>query len=294
MPDNWQFAFEKCRGEVVLMSEDKIFLQQDALQKCNVAFQNYDAQFITWCIGYEPHHPKCGKTEIPSFIKQQSDQLVKFALEGRLDLYQKTAPRAINMAVRRNFALDVQKKVGRLCVPISPDYSFGSFLLAESDFYIHTYDKFSYILHGAPSNGTEVMKGSESGKNFFSQMGIDTTEYVCRMPCKTPLFGNMLLADILEFWKKTRLGNLTTQINLRSYWLMILSEILFARKMMGVVNSDLVSSAQHEIKMLPKFMRFQVLLHLVNRFYEGWPNRKLRMRNNFSGFLKAIKILLFP
>jgi len=293
MPDNWQFAFEKCRGEVVLMSEDKIFLQQDTLQKCSEAFKKSDAKFITWCIGYEPSHPQYEKTNTSGYNKQHSDELIKFALEGRLDLYQKTAPRAINMAVRRSFALDVQKKVGRLCVPISPDYSFGSFLLAESDFYLHTYDKFSYILHGAPSNGTEVMKGSEKGKKFFMEMGISLEDYVASMPCKTPLFGNMLLADILEFWNKTRLGNLTSQINLKSYWLMILSEILLARKMIGI-KSGLAVSAQREIKALPVFFRFKLFFYLLNRFYTGWPNRKLKMRKNFVDFLGGIKVLIIP
>jgi hypothetical protein len=136
------------------------------------------------------------------------------------------------------------------------------------------------------------MKGSAKGAKFFKEMGICLEDYVSSMPCKTPLFGNMLLADILEFWNKTRLGNLKSQINLKSYWLMILSEILLARKMIGI-KSGLAVSAQKEIKALPVFFRFELFFHLLNRFYTGWPNRKLKMRNNLVDFLRAFRILSF-
>jgi glycosyltransferase involved in cell wall biosynthesis len=294
MPDNWQFGFEKCNGEIVLMSEDKIFLKQNTLEICRDIFRKNKSDFITWCIGIEIEHPKQAfSVLVPKFIEQDSMRLVSLALEGKLDVYQKTAPRAINMAVRHDFALEVQKRTDKLCVPICPDYSFGCFLLGEAESYLQTYAKLSYILNGSPSNGTEVMKGTEKGKSFFREIGIDIDGHVAEMPCKIPLFGNTLLADMIHFWKKTRLGNLANQIDLKSYWLMIVSEILISERIVGK-DTELVVNSKKEIRNLSIAFRFKILLHGFHRFYRGWPNRTLKMRDNLSEFLKAIKIIMLP
>lgn len=293
MPDNWQFAFDHASGEIILMSEDKIFLHSDCLMIAKQIFDTHTTKLITWCIGV-------GKDSVPSeptgftpdFSVQTSKAIVELALGSRLDSYQKVAPRAINMAFLRTYAEEIERKVGRLFRPITPDYSCGCFLLSGVESYLHTYGKMSYVPLQAPSNGTEVINNTEKGQKFFKEMGIDRTKFVACMPCKQALLGNLLLADMLGFWKITDLGDLQSKLDERAYWLMIISEVLLAKRLASG-GQEIANAAIREIRSLPLLERLRLIGYATGRFIAGWPNRKLKMRDNAKGFFMALRLIAF-
>jgi len=292
MPDNWQFGFDKANGDIILMSEDKIFLHPRCLEYIYRVFDNSSPKFITWCIGVGENSLQTEAEVLPSdFSQMETESIIKMALNCRLDLYQKVAPRSINMAFLRSYAKEIEAKIGRIFIPISPDYSCGCSLLSGVKSYLHTFKIMSYIPHQAPSNGVEVQNDTAKGRKFFKEMGIDKALHVSRMPCKEPLFGNLLLADMLGFWERTILGDMRNQLNWRGYWLMIISEILLLKKLCPDRKHN-IETALSEIRTLPLSRRLALLFYAIRRFIDGWPNRKLKMRNNAKEFFLALRLII--
>jgi len=294
MPDNWQRGFDEAKGDIILMSEDKIFLASDCLEICADVFSAREAHFITWPIGNSDNSPdKPSFKRKPAFRIVKSESIIDTALECKLDVYQKIAPRGINAAVKRDFARALQNRNGRLFRPMSPDYSFGCFLLSGAEDFLNTSEILATIPKNSPSNGSDVARNTEKGKRFFDELGIQRDDTTKDMPCKQPLFGNMILADMLGFWRSSQLGDLKNRLNICSYWLMIVADILLSRKIIAG-DPPYVRPCLDEIQALSYAQRARIFLYALKRYFSGWPNRKLKMRDNMPDFIKAACIILMP
>ncbi|GAB4165199.1 MAG: hypothetical protein Fur0032_01790 [Terrimicrobiaceae bacterium] len=293
MHDNWQTGFDHARGRHVLMIEDKLFFVADALDRCAELLGSTEAPLLTWtnasCTG--PDCPSLAAIGTPTTETIPSSRIIGFGLESMVDFYQKQAPRALNMAVRRSFALEVQKKVGRLFVAMAPDYSSGAYLLPFCDHFLHCHQTLTRPLRGGPSTGAAVGRRTPEADAFLDSLGMTRDELLQHVPVKIPFFSNLIVADLLRFWRRAGLDETRWPLHPGGYYLMLLSELLLARE------HGTYSEAEHRAVHVgfhsqPAPTRLAFLPYAVKRFMTGWPDRKARMRVNLPKFLAALRDLI--
>ena len=293
MPDNWQTGFDSAQGRYVVMIEDKLFLVQDALERCAEVLSRNAPPLMAWslatCSGADCESLKpIGPLEIRNV---PSREIIGCGLESLIDVYHKQAPRGLNMAVRRDFARDVQSRVGRLCRAMAPDYSMGALLLPFCDGVLHTYQILARTLRGGPSNGAAVGKRTPEADAFLDSLCMSREELLYHVPVKIPFFQNLIVSDLMRFWRAA--GQKEAHLHLDGYYMMLLSELLLAEQD-GASFRPEARAVRAEFAKRPASEQAGFYVYALKRFRRGWPDRKARMRVNAKRFFRAMAFLITP
>jgi glycosyltransferase involved in cell wall biosynthesis len=292
MHDNWQAGFDQACGQYVIMIEDKLFLVADALENCAKIHDATGTSLLTWtnaaCDG--PNCPSLAPIGIPTTETIKASLIIGFGLESKIDYYQKCAPRALNMSVRRSFALEVQKRVGRLFVAMAPDYSSGAFLLPFCEDFVHCHQTLTRPLRGGPSTGTAVGRRTAEADAFLNGLGMSRAELMQHVPVKIPFLSNLIVADLLRFWRRAGLDDRIWPLDPHGYFMMLLSELILAREH-GTYSSTEHREVLSSFHTQPVLVRIAFIFYAVKRFIKGWPDRKARIRVNFPKFYQALRDL---
>lgn len=287
MPENWEAALRAGCGRFVMMSNDKTELRNGAAGRIVSELDAFESPFLTWVIGAASAEP------IPptAVRKIQNQEVLGFATECRIDLYQRFAPRGTNCAVARPYLQECFARHGRLCRPISPDYTLSALLLANTEFSTHLSVSLGSVMTLAPSN-THVMQDAPARDGrYYSTLGLREEEILASVPLKTFLINNVLLNDILESLRGAGLA--VPKIVLKEYVLMLLSDLLILKREDRPWRMQREELRQWIAARGSGFFAV-LILHALCRFREGWPNRKLRMRENLPAVLSALRMLSFP
>ena len=292
MPDNWQAGIEAASGKNLLMIEDKLFFAVDALEQCADLIHRSGSPLVSWMVG------ECDGPECPSldrigpcdFSTLPSREFFRYGSHCMLDRYQKQAPRGINMVVNRDFALKVQSTTGRLCRPISPDYSMGALLLPALESFAHTSMTLSRVLRRGPSNGANTGSRNAAAMAFLASLGMTDEELLQYVPLKIKTLHNLMVSDLFRFWRTAGVPESQVRLDLNGYFLMMIGDCVLMKKQnveFGMERRQ-ITAAFHA---RPLADRVAFLRYAFFRFVEGWPNRKLRMRENLPDAAKALGYL---
>ena len=293
MHDNWQRGFDETRGRFVMMIEDKMFLVANALEICARILAPGGVRLLTWtnatCRGEDCETLR----SIDRVTTEQVDsrEFIGYGTHSMVDYYQKKAPRALNMAMERDFALSVQSNVGRLFRPMAPDYSSGALLLPFCPHFTHCHQTLSRPLRGGPSTGAAVGRRTPEAETFLDSLSMTREELFSTVPLKIPFFSNLIVADLMRFWRAGGLDAQELPLDMRGYHLMMLGELLLAQEHGTPWRSE-CRQVRQSFFALPLSLRLTFFPYAVSRFISGWPNRKARMRENLPKFLRALRLLL--
>lgn len=295
MPDNWQTGFDAARGRYVVMIEDKLYLVSDALERCADILQYAKQKILAWSLstcsgaGCESLAP-VGPLNVRAV---PATGIISLGTECLIDVYHKQAPRGLNMVVRRDFALEVQLKVGRLCRAMAPDYSLGALLLPFCDSILHTYMILARTLRGGPSTGAAVGKRTPEADAFLDSLGMSREELMLHVPVKIPFFQNLIVADLMRFWRTAGLDAKQLPLHLDGYYMMMLSELLLAEQDGSSFRPE-AAAVRGGFQTRPLSERVGFIFYALRRFRSGWPDRKAKMRVNARKFFRALTYLIGP
>lgn len=292
MPENWQAGLDHTKGENILMIEDKLFLVANALDQCARTIETKQSPITTWSLGV-CEDENCSTLEpIPDADVQSlpSQAFFQYASHCMLDRYQKQAPRGINMLVNRKFALDVQNRLGPLCRPMAPDYSMGALLLPFTDSFSYINAILGRVLRNGPSTGGDVGKKATAAELFWRSLKMTDEELLQYVPLKIKTLHNLMVSDLFRFWRAAGVPESKVRLDLNGYFLMMLGDCILMKKQNVEFGTErrLITSAFHARPLADKLVFLRYAFH---RFIEGWPNRKLRMRENLPAALSALKVL---
>ncbi len=293
MPENWQAGLSCATGDNILMIEDKLFLVANALEQCAQIIETTRAPIVTWLLGVceDENCSSLGAVSNASAQRLRTQTFFEYASHCMLDRYQKQAPRGINMLVSRKFALDVQSRVGPLCRPMAPDYSMGALLLPFTESFFHTSHILARVLRNGPSTGNDVVRRARAAELFWRSLKMTDGELLQYVPLKIKSLHNLMVGDLFRFWRAAGVSESQVRLNLNGYFLMMLGDCVLMRKQ-GVdfePERRQIREAFHARPLADKAAFFH---YALRRFMEGWPNRKLRMRENAPDAFKALGCLL--
>lgn len=294
MPDNWQAGLEHARGQYIVMIEDKLFLVHDALAQCARILAETESPIISWLMGVcdGEHCSSLAPIKNVDAFTLRSELFFFYGSHCMLDRYQKQAPRGINMLVKREFANQVQMKVGRLCRPMAPDYSMGALLLPFVDSFVYVNAILGRVLINGPSTGEHVGKRASAANAFLESLGMTDEELLSHVPLKIKTLHNLMVSDLFRFWEAAGVSESKARLDHDGYLLMMIGDCVLMRKQDLEFRNERrqISQAFRERSITAKFT---FLRYALRRFIAGWPNRKSRMRENLPDALNALKCLVF-
>lgn len=290
MPDNWQAGLDAARGLYVLMIEDKLLLVADALEICSKVLRENNCVLMSWLMGVcdsenDKQIAAVGSVEAYTL---KTKNFLEFSSHCMLDYYQKQAPRGINMLVEREYAQSVQAKAGPLCRAMSPDYSLGALTMAHTDSFIHVNAVLARVIRSAPSNGANLAQRNAASESFFQSLKMTEVELLAHVPIKVFSLHNLMVSDLFRFWRAAGLSESAVKLNWNGYFLMMICDcLLMGKQKVDFHKEEIMIRDSFRKKSLQEKVSFFV--YAAGRFKKGWPNRKLRMRENFPDFVKALQ-----
>jgi glycosyltransferase involved in cell wall biosynthesis len=292
MPDNWQAGLDSARGRYVVMIEDKLFLVANALEQCAMIVKDFQCPVVTWLMGVcdGKDCPRLSAVEAVATQRLTSDTFFHYGSHCMLDRYQKHAPRGINMLVERDFAQRVQAKIGRLCRAMSPDYSIGALLLPHIESFAHVNAILGRVIKNGPSTGKAQGRRTSVATTFWQSLNMTDEELLQYVPLKIKTLHNLMVSDLFRFWRAAGLPESKVRLDLDGYFLMMIGDCVLMKKQKVEFGTERrqITSAFHA---RPLADRVAFLRYAFHRFVEGWPNRKLRMRENLPDAAKALGYL---
>jgi hypothetical protein len=288
MPANWDHALRVADGDFVALMNDKTEWRQGALGRISQIISTSQAPFLTWVIG--PAARGAGPWDgnaMPQAI--DNADVIRHAANCRIDLFQRFAPRGTNCAIRSTHLEDQFRKLGTLCRAVSPDYSLGTFLLRSCPQSLHLSEALAGVIPESPSNTHTMQNQPRAEVGYFSTLGISDEHLFRRVPLHCFLVNNILLNDILE--ALTALGETPPPIDRREYVLLLLGDLVILCRE-GRPWHEQARMLRGFCQKLPPGEMCSLAVHFLRRFREGWPNRKLRLRDNWPAIVSALRILL--
>lgn len=288
MPENWDFALKSSHGRFVMMSNDKTELRRGAAEKIVSELLKSDEMFLTWVIGPFTENSADSELACPA-IRVNNVEVLAEAGCCRIDKYQRLAPRGTNCAVQGKFLREQFARYGSLCRPVSPDYSLSVFLLAGSNSSLHLPVCLGSVVPFAPSNTHVAQDAPEKSRGYYSTLKISEEDMFRHVPLRTFLINNILLEDILATLVVVKAGN--PNIDQNEYVLMLLSDLIILKRE-GRPWRTQAGELRNWVKCFGAIGTLLLVKHICMRFFEGWPNRRKRMRENFPDVVKALRFLI--
>jgi hypothetical protein len=189
MPDNWEEACRQARGEYVLFLEDKQALHIRALERIHRAVEADRPDSVRW--SSEAFNELASPKRIwrtpgdGSVTTHSSDDILRcFTTRPRKE-YARLLPIAHLSGVHRR-AIDRirQTPVGRVCPPVSPDYTFAFLQLAVVDEVCIINSPLVVYVSKQHSNGRNMQLKLAPGKQFTKELGGHNEIYFDHVPVK--------------------------------------------------------------------------------------------------------------
>lgn len=173
MPDHWEFASKKVKGNYVLILTDRSFLRQGSLCDIynSISESTKDVLVCFWNHGHYDEKSKIlfGENEQSGTNFLKSKDLIKnFSQTLSADFL----PKPCYGCYRRDFAQKIRENIGRLYLPICPDYTSALLFLAYSDFVMHIPRPLFFFQGETVSNRPEPYVRSLNKKDLYQFVPI--------------------------------------------------------------------------------------------------------------------------
>lgn len=203
MPDHWEFATEKAKGIYVLILTNRSFLRQGSLRDIynSISESKKDVLVCFWNHGHYDEKSKIlfGEKEQGGIKFLKSKNLINSFSQT---LSASFLPKPCYGCYRRDFAQKIKRDIGRLYLPVNPDYTSALLFLAYSDFVMYIPRPLFFFQGDIVSNFTSMRLNGESYVRSLNMK--DPYQFV---PIKAPISSNMVFNDFLTIWNLAK-GNL--------------------------------------------------------------------------------------
>lgn len=199
MPDNWEFACAQAKGEYVCVLEDKQAFKFDALDRIARVIEERRAAAVRW---QSDSIRKCGigyrirKARGDGTVRSRDSEAV---LQCFISQSYSEAKRLLPIAHFSAFHKDVLDQirsgpVGRLCPPVSPDYTLAIQVLVACEQVTYIDSGLVAFSDQRQSNGMSVRLKGELAKQFTRELG-GATVYFDHVPVKALTISGTIYND---------------------------------------------------------------------------------------------------
>jgi hypothetical protein len=201
MPDNWEHACRQARGEYLLLLEDKQALHAHALDRLHQLINQHHPPCLKWKadtmddLSGTTWVEEAGGSGEARFIS--SEEVLRTFLSGTMSEAWNFLPIGHLSAFSRQLRDAILAgPVGRLCPPVSPDYTLGiqSMAFGEGVLYV---DEALVAMSRRHSNGRSLALKTALGKQFMAELG-GAHRFWSRTPIQAPIIPSSLFNDYLE------------------------------------------------------------------------------------------------
>jgi len=208
MPDNWDFALARPTGEYVCVLEDKQALHFDALERLAGLIEREHPEVVRW--EWDEIRPYGLGHRIRSFggdgtttTRSPDDALGALVHESYFKA-KALLPIPHYSAIRRELLERIRGgPLGRLCPPISPDYTLALQILRYCERVTYIDASLVAFTDLSVSNGISMQMKSSLGSSFVKEIGDDEAFY-SGVPVKARTVGGSIYNDFVVL--RERLG----------------------------------------------------------------------------------------
>lgn len=288
IPDHWEFATKKTKGVYTLILTDRSFLGQGALRDIhNTIMGSKNVPVVFWNWGNFDEKSKIlwgEKKEAGMKILRSSDLIRDFSRT----LNDRYLPRPHVGCYRFDIAQKIRQKIGRLYLPVCPDFTSSLLFLAYSNIVIYIPRPLVFFQGATVSSGTQFQ--SNPWPYMRSLNMADPYQFV---PIKVPIASNVIFNDLLKI-RSLAGGNLKDiNIDWVFYFAICYDELMRKKSIPGVDKKILAELFEEWRKTLSNFdekMQASVWRKIMWRYKNIL---KAYLRSSFLGnFLVRIKRFL--
>ena len=200
MPDNWERAVAKARGEFVGILTDRSVFRRDALLMISTEIEETGAKCVSWFSDQYGRDlsGKAYKRRACTFKRHQLDRktVLDYFIHGDPKYAPKIIPKLMTCVCQRSILDAIRSSAGRCCPLVAPDFTSGFLMLAHCD-WILTLDDALYVSCGT-GNGADFRRRGELAERFRRDLGMTWDEMVDRMPSDACFAHALVLNDLMR------------------------------------------------------------------------------------------------
>jgi hypothetical protein len=227
MPDNWERAYEEARGEYIsILPDRRIWSSAKLLERVYSEISCADTRVVTWkTADIVNGHQSRAATGLWQRYSCQ-DVLDAFAgMDWRL--FSDVAPRGLNSFVHRDTVSAVRERAGRVCPPLSPDYTSATSILLVSERLSHFNGIAAYAQSLGASNGHRALATFQDCTDAILGLGAASIEESYdHVPIKLPTVKNSVVNDFLRVLDAWQCGATFSDCNVHGYFDLIKGDLL--------------------------------------------------------------------
>jgi len=229
MPDNWERGFTLAAGRYVLILTDRCVLMSYALERLYAAINHYGEDVYVYNYqhidsltveGIRPLSPQ----RAPMVVQSKwvfNYFLHQFGWEGSLYL-----PRGLNSCCSNTLLQDLcASAIGRVCPPVSPDYTFAFLSLAYRSRVVVLNERLFLWGSHSLSNGLDYIRGGSTSTRFLRDLSLSDDDLVSDVPIKAATTFNSICNDLVRLKKLLPREFSCVRIDLYYYFIFIHMEL---------------------------------------------------------------------
>ncbi len=207
MPDNWEFAISKAEGEYLCLLEDKQALHFDAFERLSRVIDEGDRpEVVRWewdtitSYGLGHRVRRCrGGGEV---TRRSPDEALRAVIDGTYLEGKALLPIPHYSAIRADLLDRIRAgPVGRLCPPVSPDYTLAIQVVSVCDELTYLDASLVAFSDVSVSNGVSLRMKTSLGKTFAKQLG-DPSVFYSHVPVKARTISGSIYNDYVALRDK--------------------------------------------------------------------------------------------
>lgn len=206
IPEHWDFAWSKARGDFVIINCDDDFLSPSGLEAIDRAIQRFDVELVSWHIAAY-HHPDYEAEGAPNTLHfpvgHSNLQMLldpKEVIAAYARFHFRFRPEATRSCISKQLGDKILKLTGRLFWAPSPDFSAPLLALACTNRYCYIDSALGFGGRSKHSNAASYIKTSASQRSnrveeFLSEFSDEDSKFPYHA-LKIPFYANFHLAPI--------------------------------------------------------------------------------------------------
>ena len=197
MPDNWERAILDAAGQYVGILSDRSVLRRDALEIVASEIERTDAKVVGW-FPDQYGRDVTGRVYRPRRCSLQrlqfdSADLMNGFLHGNPKYSGKVLPKLMTGVCSREIIDRARAVLGRMCLPVCPDYTSGYLMLGLSSSVL-IIDDALFVSCGS-GNGAAFRRKGPLADRFLADLGLSWKELVGRMPSEACFTHALVMND---------------------------------------------------------------------------------------------------
>ncbi len=230
MHDNWDYAFSQAMGRYVMGLTDRLFFKTSGSLRLLVeAIKRTGAEVVCWpWANFDLKHQRISEYSRATGreVVYSSERVLRFSLRCDIEAMLYRTPRGLNSCQSRGVLDEVRQLTGgRVCLPLSPDFTLGYAILAlrKRILYMDT----TLVVQGgfAVSTGASTAAGGVRS-SYVRSLGGDLSRWHRHMPVQVFTARNTILNDMVELLSLVSLDAWAHRhLNKARYYWMIRQEL---------------------------------------------------------------------